>query len=64
MAILKNKLTLIEINVGEILEWKDIFVQFVDDISDTIDGMKEFIGFIKEDVLALINTLRNEIKFC
>lgn len=49
-----------EVNVGEILEWKDTVDQLVGDISVTIDGMKQKISFIKEDVLTFINTFRNE----
>lgn len=56
----ENKLTRVEVNVGEILEWKDTVDQLVGDISVTIDGMKQKISFIKEDVLTFINTFRNE----
>ncbi|XP_023764406.1 uncharacterized protein LOC111912904 [Lactuca sativa] len=62
LASLENKLTRTEINVGEILEWKDIVNQFVAEISDTSDGLKETIGVIKEEVLGCINTVRNEFR--
>ena len=62
LASLENKLTRTEINVGEILEWKDTVDQFVAEISDTSDGLKETIGVIKEEVLGLINTLQSEFR--
>lgn len=52
LASLKNKLTRVKINVGEILEWKDIVDRLVGDIS--------YISVLKEEVLVLINTLSNK----
>lgn len=60
MASLEHKLTRVEINIGEILEWKDTNKQFIGDINDTSDGKKESISFTKEEFIELINTLQNE----
>ena len=53
MASLKNKLTNVEISIGDILEWKDTIDQFVNDIRDMDDEMKESISVITKEVLKI-----------
>ena len=55
---LENKITRTEINVSEILEWKDTVDQFVAEISNMSDGLKETISVIKEEEISdLVNKL-------
>ncbi|KAL4576291.1 hypothetical protein LXL04_012383 [Taraxacum kok-saghyz] len=57
---LENKLGKVRVDVGELLDWKEIVDQFVVDMNDTSDGLKNAIGVMKEEVLEMINTLRSE----
>ncbi|KAL4576292.1 hypothetical protein LXL04_012384 [Taraxacum kok-saghyz] len=59
---LENKLGKVRVDVGELLDWKVNVDQFVVDMNDTSDGLKNAIGVMKEEVLEMINTLRNEFR--